>query len=130
MSLIFARATRLLPVVVLVLTASSVAAEEPPRAFKMLLAGNVAAHVADVGTTLHALEQPGLREGNPMMAWTQDRPVAMTATRAGVVALSSWGKVEVYKRRPRLAWVWLIAETGLMSWAAIHNHRAASRSGR
>lgn len=115
--------TRALLVFAVVLAASSVSAEELPAAFKVLLAGNVAAHVADVATTLNALERPGLREGSPLMAWAQDKPVAMSATKASLVALSSWGKVEVYKRRPKIAWIWLVAETSLIAWVATHNHR-------
>lgn len=110
-------------VLFVVLAASPVSAEEPSPAFKALLAGNVAAHVAEVSTTLSALRRPGLREGNAVMAWAQDRPLAMSATRASVVDFSSWGKLQVYKRRPKLAWTWVVAETALISWVAIHNHR-------
>ena len=77
-------------VLFVVLAASPVSAEEPSPAFKALLAGNVAAHVAEVSTTLSALRRPGLREGNAVMAWAAgDRPMAMSATRASVVAFSS-----------------------------------------
>ncbi len=130
MSLRLRTTTRALLVFTVGLAASSASAEEPSPAFKALMAGNVAAHVADVGTTLYALEGPGPREGNPVMAWAQDRPVAMSATRASVVALSSWGKFEVYKRHPKIAWIWLVAETSLISWVATRNHRlAGSRRG-
>lgn len=123
--------TRLFLALTLLLAASSVSAEDLSPAFKALLAGNVAAHVADVSTTLCALQQPGVREGNPMMVWAEDRPMAMSATKAGMVTVSSWEKLEVYKRRPKLAWVWLVAETSLIAWAATHNYRlSTSQRGR
>ena len=122
-------ATRLFLALTAILTASSVSAEDLSPAFKALLAGNVAAHVADVSTTLYALQQPGLREGNPVMAWAEDRPVTTSATKAGMVAVSSWGKLEVYKRRPKLAWVWLVAETSLIAWVATHNYRLSTSQG-
>ena len=123
--------TRLCLALTVILTASSVSAEDLSPAFTALLAGNVAAHVADVSTTLYALQQPGLREGNPMMVWAEDRPVTTSAAKAGMVAVSSWGKLEVYKRRPKLAWVWLVAETSLIAWVATHNYRlSTSQRGR
>jgi len=122
-------ATRLFFALTFILTAPSVSAEDLSPAFKALLAGNVAAHVADFSTTLYALQQPGLREGNPVMGWAGDRPVTMSAAKAGMVAVSSWGKVEVYKRRPKLAWVWLVAETSLIAWVATNNYRLSTSGG-
>jgi hypothetical protein len=50
----------------LLVAPSTAFAEEPSSAFKMLLAGSVTAHAADLGSTLYALQQPGTREANPV----------------------------------------------------------------
>ena len=93
-------------------------------AFKALLAGNISSHAADLSTTISGLRTGGLREANPAVAWSADRPWAMGATKAGMVGLSTWVKVTAYRRGHRkLAWIWLAAETGIISYVALRNHQ-------
>ena len=108
------------------LVAPSTAFAEPSSAFKMLLAGSVTAHAADLGSTLYALQQPGTREANPVYSLWENSPLTISATKAGMVGVSTWGKIELYKRHPKAAWIWVVAETAALTWVATHNYGLVS----
>ncbi len=116
---------RLILTLAIVLTiAPTCAAEELSPAFRALLAASVGAHIADFTTTQSALNRPGTAEGNPLMAWTEDRPWAMGAAKFSVVGASTWVKADLYRRgHERMAWVWVIAETAAISYVAYHNSK-------
>lgn len=93
--------------------------------FQAALVALLAAHGADVATTMAALHaRPAqVREANPVFAPLAGRPAVFGAIVMGSAGATSWALVRVHKRHPRLAcWIAAGGAVGLVG-VARHNAR-------
>jgi mRNA-degrading endonuclease toxin of MazEF toxin-antitoxin module len=95
-----------------------------PRDFTYRLSqvSAIAAHGADLGTTIAALSQDGFREANPALRWASDRPAMLGATKMTLAAGSLWLAHELHRRgHRRWAIVSNLATAALIGTVAARN---------
>jgi hypothetical protein len=91
-------------------------------AYRLSQVSAIAAHGADLGTTIAALSQDGFREANPALRWASDRPAMLGATKMTLAAGSLWLAHELHRRgHRRWAIVSNLATAALIGTVAARN---------
>jgi hypothetical protein len=97
-------------------------------AYRLSQVSAIAAHGADLGTTIAALSQDGFREANPALRWASDRPAMLGATKMTLAAGSLWLAHELHRRgHRRWAIVSNLATAALIGTVAARNAQKVRR---
>jgi hypothetical protein len=91
-------------------------------AYRLSQVSALAAHGADLGSTIAALSRDGFREANPALRWASDRPAMLGATKMTLAAGSLWLAHELHRRgHRRWAIVSNLATAALIGTVAARN---------
>ena len=110
------------PLVLVMLWAMPVQAQD--TAFRASMVAAVAAHGADLGSTMHCLGSGRCREMNPLLA-RFEQPAVFGAVKMSVVGLQLWALAKLHERHPRWAIGLNLLSAGAFSAIAYHNTQVA-----
>lgn len=102
--------------------AAVVSPPDEPRLLHALVAADVFLQFADVATTEYLIAARLGREGNGLMRWAVEHPLAVSAVKAGQVVLTIWAVDYLHKHHPRVAVIFVAAIDAMMTWVVYHNH--------
>lgn len=87
----------------------------------------ITAHAADLGSTIYALQQPGLSEGNPLLG-AHPSNTRLVLTKAAFTTAQVWGLRQLAKKDPVAAkWLTVVC-AAVPSVIAVNNLRLAVRA--
>jgi hypothetical protein len=85
--------------------------------------GNVALHALDAHSTFRALDA-GHAEGNPLMRWSTDHPLAFASMKAAATAGTIYVAEKIRKKHPRRAVLFMVGINAASALIVMHNYRA------
>jgi hypothetical protein len=77
----------------------------------------------DLSTTMYAMGRSSgqFSEANPLLAWAEDRPVAMGLVKGLVAAGTTYGLIRLHHTRPKTALAASLGLVALQSWVTYRN---------
>ena len=78
-------------------------------------------HLADMVTTVHALNLGGAREGNPYLSPLTGHPTGLAAVSSAVDAFQMVAILRLRHQHPRTALVWALVLVGAETWTVTRN---------
>jgi hypothetical protein len=86
------------------------------------IAAQAIGQFSDVATTMYAMGRGDFREGNPVLAWAEDKPAAMGLVKGALAAANTYGLLKLHASHPKLALVVALGLTALHGWVSWHNY--------
>jgi len=89
----------------------------------LALAGMMAAHGADLSTTMYCLGAETCHEANPFFAPLTRHPAAAGAVKMGIAAGTAWVLLRHHEEHPKLVFWTSVGLTAFYTGVVIHNAR-------
>jgi hypothetical protein len=97
-----------------------------PRALlPSLYLGDIALQVLDAHSTFRALDA-GHVEGNPLMRWSANHPVALVSMKAVATAGTIYVAEKIRKKHPRRAVLFMVGIDAASALIVMHNYRTVN----
>jgi Domain of unknown function (DUF5658) len=90
-----------------------------------LYIGNVALQALDAHSTFRALNA-GHAEGNPLMRWSANHPVALVSMKAAATATTIYVAGKIRKKHPRRAVLFMVGINAASALIVMHNYRTVN----
>jgi hypothetical protein len=87
-----------------------------------LYLSTVALHALDAHSTFRALDA-GHAEGNPLMRWSIEHPVALVSMKAAASAATFYVAEKIRKKHPRRAVLFMVGINAASALVVMHNYR-------
>jgi len=110
------------PLLTPILPAQTAVRPAPRGLLPSLYIGDVALQALDAHSTFRALNA-GHAEGNPLMGWAADHPLALVSMKAAATATTIYVAEKIRRKHPRRAVLFMVGINAASALIVMHNYR-------